>query len=93
MATTVQTEYLPTEPAGASVDLDGTGSTDPDGDALTYWWYEGATPLGQGATLTHLFPAGEHTVSLFVEDGQHRVGPSEVTFTVLPGSTTVGMTR
>jgi hypothetical protein len=56
---------------------------DADGDALTYQWKEGDTTLAPGTipapntpptdenvSLTHMFPPGVHTVTLFVSDGE-----------------------
>lgn len=65
-------QVLPmTGPAGAAVTLDGSASTD-DGQnqPLTYNWNEGPTVLGTGATLSHTFPLGVHSVTLTVFDGE-----------------------
>jgi hypothetical protein len=56
---------------------------DADGDALTYQWKEGDTALATGTipapntpptdtdvSLTHMFPPGVYTVTLFVSDGE-----------------------
>jgi uncharacterized repeat protein (TIGR01451 family) len=51
-----------------SVTLDGTASTDADGDTLTYEWREGATVLGTTATLNTSLPFGPHTITLKVTD-------------------------
>jgi len=48
--------------------LDGTASTDPDGDALNYKWYLGDTLLGTGATLLVSVTQGSHTITLRVTD-------------------------
>ena len=58
-----------TSAQGANVTLDGTGSSDPDNDTLTYsWnWIDGSAV---GATPTALFPVGNTTVTLTVTDGQ-----------------------
>jgi PKD repeat protein len=59
-----------TSPQGAMVTLNGTGSSDPDNDTLTYnWTWTGGS--AQGVTPTALFPAGETTVTLTVSDGQY----------------------
>ena len=58
-------------PAPLLVDFDGTGSTDPDGDPLTYSWdldgdgsYETSGP-----TPSHSYDVGTHTATLRVDDG------------------------
>jgi uncharacterized repeat protein (TIGR01451 family) len=51
-----------------SVTLNGTASSDADGDTLTYEWREGATVLGTGATLNTSLPFGPHTITLKVTD-------------------------
>lgn len=48
--------------------LDGTGSSDPDGDALNYEWYVGNTLLGTSATLSISAVLGPHTITLKVTD-------------------------
>lgn len=57
-----------TAPVGANVTLNGTGSSDPDNDTLTYCWnWTGGS--AQGATPTVLIPPGNTTVTLTVSDG------------------------
>ena len=52
------------------VTLDGSGSSDIDGDALTYAWDFGDTNLGTGVMPSHTYTAtGTYTVSLVVNDG------------------------
>jgi hypothetical protein len=61
-----------TSAQGANVMLDGTGSSDPDNDTLTYYWnWTGGSATG--ATPTALFPVGNTTVTLTVTDGQFNV--------------------
>jgi lysophospholipase L1-like esterase len=51
-----------------AVTLDGTGSTSPDGDVISYSWSEGGTHLATGATPTIVLPVGSHTITLTVND-------------------------
>jgi PKD repeat protein len=54
---------------GSPVSFDGTGSTDPDGDPLTYSWDFGDGNSGVGATPSHTYADnGLYTVTLTVED-------------------------
>ena len=62
--TVEQTSY-----SGAEVTLDGSGSSDPDDDPLTYsWTWEGCSATGVSPTVT--FPLGTTTVTLTVDDGE-----------------------
>lgn len=77
-------------PAGASsatVTLNGTGSSDPDGDPLTYQWNEGATALGSSATITPSLSLGSHTITLTVNDGKGGSNTATQTVTVNAAST------
>ena len=48
--------------------LDGSHSSDPDGDVLTFQWSEGNLVLGTNAVLQVSLPVGVHQVSLQVSD-------------------------
>ena len=55
---------------GTAIRFDGSASSDPDGDALTYAWNFGDGSSGTGATPTHSYAtAGVYEVSLVVSDG------------------------
>ncbi len=55
-------------PEGANVTLNGTSSSDPDNDTLTYYWnWTGGS--AQGATPTLMLPQGNTTITLTVSDG------------------------
>jgi serine protease len=72
--------------SGYTASVDGTGSTDPDGDALTYAWTWGDGGTGSGATASHTYAtAGTYTVGLTVSDG--RGGSSSTTRSVTVPST------
>ncbi len=57
-----------TSPKGASATLDGSGSSDPDGDPLTFEWEEDGTPLSTQATEEVMLGLGSHLVTLTVRD-------------------------
>ena len=72
---------------GTLVHLNGTGSTDVDGDTLTYRWSFQSIPAGSTETLTGATTAipsftvdkpGSYTVQLIVNDGKIDSGPSTV---------------
>ena len=55
--------------AGSAVAFDGTGSSDPDGNIVSYSWDFGDGSSGSGATPTHTYAAaGTYNVSLQVTD-------------------------
>ena len=56
--------------AGVPVTFDGTDSTDPDGNALTYSWDFGDGETGTGSNPEHMYDsAGTYKVNLTVSDG------------------------
>src|SRR5207253_1426427 len=65
----------------AVVALDGTSSSDPDGDTLSYSW---TGPLGTatGARATLPLPLGTNVVSLTVDDGYGMTASTTITVTV-----------
>lgn len=67
-----------------SVTLNGAGSTDPDGDNLTYAWtgpFVEATATGPNPIVSFAGP-GTYTITLTVSDGNGGVDTDEVVITV-----------
>jgi YVTN family beta-propeller protein len=57
--------------AGSSIYFDGTGSSDPDSDLLTYFWKFGDSATGSGATPSYTYDeAGIYDLCLTVSDGK-----------------------
>jgi RHS repeat-associated protein len=70
-----------------AVQLDGTGSYDPDGNPITYTWSFASLPPGSAATLSStalpkptfiVDKPGNYTLQLIVNDGQVNSAPSQV---------------
>lgn len=70
------------ECGGAAV-VDGSGSSDPDGDALAFAWFEGDRLLGETAQLSVLLEPGVHTLRLRVTDAHGASAVDEVVVTVV----------
>lgn len=72
----------------ASVALDGTGSRDPNGDALSYRW---SGPFGSagGAGPTVSLPHGRSTVGLVVHDGTYDSAARSVDVEVVKDTATL----
>ena len=70
-----------TSTTGNNVTLDGSGSSDPDGDQLAYSW---TGPFGtvNGQTPTVSLPLGTHTITLSVDDGNGGTDSDTVDVTV-----------
>ncbi|MBI5389581.1 S8 family serine peptidase, partial [Candidatus Woesearchaeota archaeon] len=68
---------------GNPVTFDGSGSTDLDGDLLTYRWTFGDGFTGTGVRPTHIYTAaGTYPVTLVVNDGKLDSTPSSTTATI-----------
>ena len=83
--------------AGTTVTLNGSGSSDADGNPLTYLWSFVSIPAGSGTTLTGpttvkpTFLAdktGQYVAQLIVNDGVANSTAATVTITTTPGNTT-----
>jgi chitodextrinase len=81
--------------AGTTVTLDGSGSTDPNGDALGFNWSLTSFPAGSEALLSDpnvIEPSfvadvpGDYVAQLIVNDGEFNSSPDTVMITVTPGA-------
>jgi len=67
----------------AEVALDGSGSTDPDGDELTYTWSLDGQDIATGVSPTIELSVGEHIIELIVSDSKVDSQPDQVVITVI----------
>ena len=81
--------------AGVLVHLDGTASSDPNGDTLNYHWTFVSMPAGSQTALTGAASAtpaftpdqsGQYVVELVVDDGQAQSTPDTVVITASAGN-------
>jgi hypothetical protein len=78
---------------GVAIVFDGSGSSDPDGDPLTYQWSFGDGTFGTGVAPSHVYAAlGTFTVSLVVSDGEFSSPPATTTVTITNLAPTVALT-
>src|SRR5207249_3984126 len=68
----------------ASLTLDGSASSDPDGDALSYEWKENGAVVGTAATLNLSRAVGDHTFTLTVTDPYGAFDSDDVIVTIKP---------
>ena len=70
--------------ASTAIKFDGSGSTDADGDSLSYQWDFGDGTKATGVSPTHTYQKpGNYTVSLVVNDGDLSSKPATTTATIV----------
>jgi len=65
------------------VALDGSGSSDPDDDIVSYEWFIGDELIAEGETADVELPVGVHVVTLTVTDSYDATSSDDVTMTVV----------
>jgi LysM repeat protein len=75
--------------SGAEVSLNGTGSSDPDDDALAFSWSAPGITFDDlnSPTTSAIIPLGTTTITLVVNDGTVDSAPDTVDITVSSGAT------
>lgn len=75
---------------GAIVKLDGSPSSDPDNDPMTYTWKNGEAVIAEGAIVDAVLGVGLHSITLTVADGKGESSTTErQVIEVLPRDLTV----
>ncbi|MDX1547965.1 MAG: thrombospondin type 3 repeat-containing protein [Rhodothermales bacterium] len=75
-----------TAPTGTPVTLDGSGSFDPDGDALSFTWVRDSTLTATGEMPTVLLDLGTHDIELTILDEDGETDSDSVAVTVVDTS-------
>src|SRR5713101_4920194 len=79
-------QTLPATGPTTAVKLNGSLSSDPDGDALTFVWTQGGTVVGNSAVVPLTLKIGTYTFTLTVTDtaGLSSTATTRVTITNTP---------
>lgn len=69
---------------GGTITFDGTSSSDPDGDPLSFTWSSNSSGLlSTEAEFRYELPLGAHRVTLYVDDGQGHNSTDQVSVNVV----------
>ena len=74
-----------------TVTLDGSGSSDANGDPLTYVWSTNGVQIATGVRPTVTLPFGAHTVTLTVDDGRSGTDTDTVVIQIAEGLLSVSV--
>ena len=78
-----QTVYDADGTGEETVFLNGSLSSDPDGEIISYTWSEGIAFVGSGPTPNNDFSIGTHIINLVVQDNDGATNSSTVTIEVI----------
>ena len=68
---------------GVTVNFDGSGSYDPDGNVTSYYWTFGDGETGSGETITHVYRQdGNYDVSLTVYDDNSEASTDQISLNI-----------
>ena len=70
VANTLAASVTAPDETGATIALDGSASSDPDGDALIYSWTDHGIVIATTAVANVKLPVGIHLIALTVSDGK-----------------------
>ena len=82
-----QTIFLKGQAATATVTLDASGSSDPDGTLISYQWFENDALIATGKTVSVNLGIGSHTITLQVTDDDQASNEAQVTVEISKRST------
>ncbi len=70
VANTLAASVTAPDSTGATIALDGSASSDPDGDTLSYSWTDQGIQIANTAIANVKLPIGTHLIALTVSDGK-----------------------
>jgi hypothetical protein len=70
IANVLPTDLIADAQGSAPLRLDGTASSDPDGDGLSYTWLDRGVAIANSGIADIRLPVGEHLISLRVSDNR-----------------------